>query len=114
MAARRAPALRSTAGIESLRAPDPAAQPQLTKVVEAIRALQQTALARNAVTVSLVVGTNKVQHGLGRAYVGYTVTPTFATVAFGHAVAPGNPRPDLEVWIDVVGSAQPNAVVEVF
>jgi hypothetical protein len=55
-----------------------------------------------------------VHHGLGRACVGVNVTATAAFASFAYGINTANPRPDLEVWIDVVGDSMPNAVVEVF
>lgn len=69
---------------------------------------------RDVIEFDLVIGTNKVPHGLGRAAVGYTITPSVASAAFAHALNRDNPRPDLSVWIDVVGADQPNAIVEAF
>jgi hypothetical protein len=69
---------------------------------------------RDVIEFDLVVGTNKVQHGLGRPVAGYTITPTVADATFAHAIDRANPRPDLTVWIVVVGVAQPNALVEVY
>jgi hypothetical protein len=88
-------------------------QRALDALTDAVQTLQGKR-ERDHLTVDLVVGTNKVQHGLGRACIGYTVTPTYATIAFGHALDTTNPHPEREVWIVVLGSDQPAAVVEVF
>jgi hypothetical protein len=69
---------------------------------------------RDAIEFDLVVGTNKIPHGLGRPVAGYTITPTVADATFAHRIDRENPRPDLTVWIVVVGVAQPNALVEVY
>jgi hypothetical protein len=35
-------------------------------------------------------------------------------VTFSHAIDRENPRPDLTVWITVIGVAQPKALIEVY
>lgn len=83
-------------------------------VADALDDLQSQRL-RCAVSFDLTVGTNRVQHGLGRPYMGYTITPTAILASFAHALSTThNPRPDLEVWIDVIGAAQPDARIEIF
>ena len=64
--------------------------------------------------VDLVVGTNKVTHGLGRACVGYNLTATVADATFAHAIDTDNTHPEREVWITVVGVDQPAATIEVY
>lgn len=92
---------------------DPATSRALDSVADAVRVLQAQR-ERDLKVVNLLIGTNKISHGLGRAVVGYTITPTFVTCAFGHAINATNPRPELEVWIDVVGSDQLKAPLEIF
>jgi len=91
--------------------------PQVARAFEetgaAIERLQR-ARNREAKVVDLVVGTNKVQHGLGRDALGYTMVATVADATFAHAMDIANPHPDLEVWITVVGVDQPDARVEVW
>lgn len=84
-------------------------------ISDAVRDVQSRA-QRVVVAFDLVGGTvNRVPHGLGRAYRGYTVTPTVADATFAHAISSQtNPRKDLEVWIDAVGADQPGAIIEVF
>lgn len=84
------------------------------KQVEQAVQLVQAARSRVTVTTDLAVGTNRIRHGLGRAALGYTVTPTVADASFAHAIDVSNPRPELEVWITVAGAAQPAARIEVF
>lgn len=84
-----------------------------TGLVQAVRDLQLVG-KRVVVTANLVVGTNRIAHGLGRSCVGYTLTPTTANASFAHAINTTNPRPDLEVWITVIGVAQTAATIEVF
>lgn len=92
---------------------DPQVARAIDVVADAVQSLQQKA-DRVLVTADLVIGTNKVRHGLGRACRGYNVTPSVATIAFAHALNTTNPRPDLEVWISVVGSDMPKAQIEVY
>ena len=83
---------------------------------ETSAAIQRLQRARNreAMVVDLEVGTNKLRHSLGRAALGYTLTPTVADATFAHALDASNPRPDLEVWVTVIGVDQPGARVEVW
>lgn len=83
------------------------------QVQQAVQDLQR-APRRQALTMDLVVGRNIVRHGLGRTARGYTLVPTVADATFAHAVDASNPRPELEVWINVIGVAQPRAAIEVW
>lgn len=66
---------------------------------------------RTQQVVSLVVGDNHINHGLGRKAIGASVTPTVVDPAFAWGFA----APDtLTVTITVVNVAQPNACVECF
>lgn len=85
----------------------------LTQVRQTLDRLE-SARKRDVIEFDLVIGTNKVPHGLGRPVAGYTVTPTVVSAAFAHAIDRENPRPDLSVWITVVGADQPKAIVECF
>ncbi len=105
--------MRPTAHVQVPAVEDASTQRALDAVADAVQTLQGKR-ERDHLTVDLVVGTNKVPHGLGRACIGYTVTPTYATIAFGHALDTSNPNPDREVWIVVLGSDQTAAIVEVF
>jgi len=82
-------------------------------VEQAVQQLQEPR-ARSVVVADLIVGSNHVQHALGRSVLGYVLTPTVASAAFAHALDAANPRPDREVWITVIGQAQPGARIEVF
>lgn len=112
MAGRVAKAPRTVAGPAQVDVDDPKVQ----RAIDALRNLVEANARRSraALRVDLVVGTNKVPHGLGRAVEGYSLTPTVASVAFAHALDEDNPRPDLEVWIEVIGVAQPRARIEVW
>lgn len=83
------------------------------QVQQAVQELQRSA-RRQVLKVDLVVGRNVVRHGLSRAARGYTLTPTVADAAFAHAIDVSNANPDREVWINVVGVAQPGAQIEVW
>lgn len=72
------------------------------------------AATRSRKRADLVVGQNRIVHGLGRAVEGYSITPTVADSTFAHAIDETNPHPELEVWITVVGVAQPAARIEIW
>ncbi len=82
-------------------------------IAESVAGLNRAAL-RDRKRANLVIGQNRIVHGLGRAVEGYSITPTFATVAFGHALDQTNPHPELEVWITVLGSDQVQARIEIW
>lgn len=113
MAGRRPLRPRGVSSLAIAAVDDEATNRALDQVGTAIQKLQ-TDRNRAVVVTDLLVGTNKVRHGLGRPVAGYTVTPTYLTIAFGHAINQTNPRPDLEVWIDVVGSDQLKTSVEIW
>jgi hypothetical protein len=113
MPGRRPKRARAVSSLSVVQAEDESTNRALAQVGDAVQKLQAKR-DRDAKTVDLLVGTNKVRHGLGRPVLGYTITPTYLTIAFGHALNTGNPHPELEVWIDVVGSDQEKARVEIF
>lgn len=92
---------------------DPQTARSLREIEQAVQRLQLVA-DRDRITADLVIGTNKVRHGLGRDVFGFTVTPTVVSAAFAFALDTANPNPRLEVWITVVGAAQPQAKIEVW
>lgn len=113
MAARRPIPARTIAASQTFTVDDP----QVSRALDALRTSVERlegARQRAVLTVDLIVGLNKIPHGLGRAVMGYTVTATVASAAFAHAIDLTNPRPDLELWLTAVGIAMPGAVVEVF
>jgi hypothetical protein len=73
-----------------------------------------SASQRDHTRVDLVVGQNRIRHGLGRAVEGYSITPTAANATFAHAIDETNPHPEREVWITVVGIGQPKARIEIW
>ncbi len=113
MAGRRPKRVRQISGLSIAGVDDPAAQRALEQIEAEVQRLAAARL-RDVKVSNLVIGTNRIAHGLGRRVVGYTITPTFCTIAFAHAINLENPHPEREVWIDVVGSDQDNAIIEVF
>jgi hypothetical protein len=58
--------------------------------------------------VDLVVGTNRLNHGLGRRPVALEVMPAAANASFAWGYDPeqaDNPHPDRQAWITVTGTA---------
>lgn len=112
MAGRRSIVPRAVPAMTLPQVADENTQRALQQIAEAIAKLQ-TGRDRDVVLVDLVVGQNRIRHGLGRAARCYTITPTVADATFAHALDVTNPHPELEVWITVIGVAQPDAAVEV-
>lgn len=93
---------------------DAATDRAVSAVADAVQEIQARR-ERVVVAATLISGVNRVRHGLGRAYAGYTLMPTTANAAFAHALSTTkNPRPDLEIWIDVINVPQILVVVEVY
>lgn len=113
MAARRPIAPRPTAGLQIPNVQDATTQRALDVISTSVSRLEGRQ-SRVVVSFDLAVGTNKIPHGLGRKVQGYTLTPTVANAGFAHAIDTSNPRPDLEVWVIVIGVAQPGAILEVY
>lgn len=113
MAGRRAIAIRPVSRTQIPTVEDSTVQRALELVSSDIQDLQDKR-NRDVLTFNLLIGTNRVPHGLGRPVTGFTVTATIASASFAHAINTSNTRPDLEVWIDVVGLDMPNAIIEVF
>lgn len=113
MAGRRVIAPRSTAAFQLPSVDDETTQRALDKLAVAVSDARSRSRAVLENT-DLVIGTNRVRHGLGRRVVGVHVTPSVASAAFAYALDTTNPRPDLEAWITVVGTDQPRCVVEVW
>lgn len=113
MAGRTAQKPRSVALVTAPSVGDETTQRALDAITASISRLQSDRL-RQVVTANLAIGTNKVQHGLGRKAAGYTLTATVADAAFAHAVDDVNPHPEREIWIVVIGAAQLNARLEIW
>lgn len=112
MAARKPVQPRARHRVHVPRVDDAATARAFDAVSTSVQRLQNRP-ERFTTEVDLVVGTNRVRHTLGRKCFGYSLTPTVADATFAHALDTSNPRPDLEVWITVVGAAQPGARIEV-
>lgn len=112
MAGRRVIPQRSVSALSVPTPDDPVVGHAVLQLEQAVNKLQATR-ERVVVTTDLAIGRNIIRHGLGRRCQGYTITPT-STVAFTHAIVLENPRPDREIWIDVLGAGQTGARVEVF
>lgn len=113
MAGRVAVRPRAVSSLVAVTVSDQATQRALDAIGGAVQKLQ-SGRERDVVRMDLVIGTNKVRHGLGRAPAGYTITPTVASAAFAHALDVAGPYPDREVWITVIGADQPGARIEVW
>lgn len=113
MSGKRAIAPRSVSRMQLPSVQDATTNRAFDVISEAVSALQSRQ-ASVLVFSDLVVGVNKIVHGLGRKCVGYNLTPTTANATFAHALDKTNPRPDKEVWITVVGVGQTAATIEVF
>lgn len=66
-------------------------------------------------TADLVVGVNRLNHGLGRIPRNVHVTPTTADATWSWAwTTSGNNQPERQIWITTTGVAQAGAVIEVY
>lgn len=113
MAGRKVRAIRPVSAIQVTAVEDEATQ----RAIDVLTVAIDDARSRPRVViedVDLAIGTNKIPHGLGRRVVGCHVTPTTASAAFAYAIDKTNPRPDLEIWLAVVGTVQSRCVVEVW
>lgn len=111
MAGRRAQPARTVARIGGSNVDDPHTSRALDGLVTAVGKLQETA-GVDLITQDLEVGTNAVRHGLGRSPRFVGITPTVADASFAWGLnASDNPHPDRQVLIDVVGVAQPGALI---
>ena len=113
MSARKPIPPRPVARVQIASVDDPNTSLALDTLASAVQGLQEIE-RRVSVSFDLVVGTNKIAHGLGRPCKGYTITPTTADATFAHAIDNTNTRKDLEVWITVVGVSQNDAIVEIY
>lgn len=64
---------------------------------------------RNGLYVSLAVGVNVINHGLGRKPRGAQVTPTVANATWAYALTSADTK---QATLTCIGVAQPNAYVE--
>lgn len=93
---------------------DPVIGRMAGQIEQSIQDLQRKTPVRSVVTADLVVGSNHIPHGLERAARGYTLVATVADASFAHAVDTTNPHPERELWVSVIGVAQPGAVLEIW
>jgi hypothetical protein len=107
------PPPRPLAAPDAPRAVDPATDRVVDALKERVRVLEQRTPLRQTITVDLALGVNQIDHGLGRAPVGASVTPTVASAAFGWAMVTSS-NPERTVWIEVVGIPMPGAALEVW
>lgn len=113
MAGRRPAPPRTVAHVSIPEVEDETTQRALDGLLSAVQTLQ-VSRKRDYLEVSLVVGINRIPHGLGRPFLGFNLTRKTLNIAFDACIsAEANPFPEREIWIDVTGS--PEAVVlEVF
>lgn len=88
---------------------DPIISRHLSELGDAQEAQQGRLVDRNQVDASLVVGDNRVNHGLGRPAKTCHVTPSVADATFGYALKSSDTRTAV---VTVVGVAQANCTVE--
>lgn len=93
---------------------DPGASRAIAEVERAIGLIERRAFQPVVLTgVDLALGTNKLDHGLGRPVVGAIVVPT-ALGGDWRVDVVNNPHAARQVWIEISGVAQPGATVVVF
>lgn len=113
MPARKATPIRPVDRVQAGVVADPKTRQALDVITSAVQSLQERR-ERDYKTVSLVVGVNRIPHGLGRPYLGFNLTRHTLNIAFDACIAAEtNPRPDREIWIDVTGSAE-SVALEVY
>lgn len=110
MAGRRAQRPQPVAQVGTTDVDDPTTSRALDELRSAIQALQTRPVAAPIVQ-DLVVGSNVVEHSLGRAPRFVSVMPTVADASFAWAVPRTYPHPTRQVVIDVIGVAQPGASI---
>ena len=84
------------------------------QIQAAVAQVSAVAIPRDRLRADLVVGSNHLRHGLRRAVEGFSITATVANASSAYAIDETNPNPELEVWITVIGVAQPRARIEVW
>lgn len=89
---------------------DPAVDRAISEASTSIQRLEAQLQPVSRVVVDLVVGINRIPHGLGKRPFHCRITPTVATIALAYALLPETT--DLVAVIDMVGVDQPGAGVE--
>jgi hypothetical protein len=82
----------------------------MRRAIGQLEQLARIAAPRKSITVDLIVGDNRIAHGLGRMSRGAFVSPSVADATFAYSHAPDGDRIAV---ITVVGVAQPGALVEI-
>lgn len=106
-----------TLSVPRVTSPEPKAFDVSDQIQRAIQESEQAIRASMAaewriIDADLVIGRNKLSHGLGRAPRFVLIQPTVASASFGWAInLVDNPVPELQAWIDVIGADQPGAKV---
>lgn len=113
MAGRRTHASRPSLQVQVPTVDDSTTQRAFDVLTTAVQNIQNKR-QRDVVTADLVVGTNKVSHGLGRPCTGFTVTLSATNLNFSAALDKTNTNPDHEVWVTVAGSAAAGVSIEVY
>ena len=85
MPGRKAVPARAIRSIHVPTVKDPDSARAFDIMIAAVQDLQ-AARNRDVVTFNLVVGTNRIAHGLGRPCLGYTLTKTVTDASFDHAI----------------------------
>lgn len=81
------------------------------QVIDAVQRSADQLRDRASMTMDLAVGANVVNHGLGRAPRGASVSPTVADATWAWALTAAD---DKQATITCVGVAQPGAAIEVW
>jgi hypothetical protein len=106
---RKRPPVRAQLSTGTPISGDPIISRHLSELGDAQEQQQGRLGDRKQVTASLVVGSNRVNHGLGRPARTCHVTPSVADASFSYALTSSDSR---TATITVVGVAQPSCAVE--
>jgi len=104
---------RSVERVVSTSVDDPETSRALDELAAAMGKLQERPTSQVITDVDLVIGTNVVRHGLGRAPKFVDVMPTVLDASFAWRHDTNQPHLDRQVLIEISGVAQPNAAVRV-
>lgn len=108
-ALRRPGTRQALAGIAVGDDVDPSIDRVTSEHTDAIQRLESQIPSRSRMVVDLVVGVNRIAHGLGRKPLYCAVTPTVATAAFGFALLATSDA--VVAVVEVVGVDIPGAGV---
>lgn len=104
------PPMLSRVTAPTLLGDDPSIGRVLGQAVAAISHLNDGSFNSRVVVLDLAVGTNRIDHGLGRRARIAAVAPTVADAAFAWSFTTDN---DTQAIITIVGVDQPGAAVEI-